>query len=531
MNTPITSAHSFHRGHLVCAALTLVALAPLSAQSVWTGSGSDNSFLTPANWGGTAPVTGTTTAIQFAGSTRTSPVLNSDFHVASIAFNSGASHFTLSGTGEISIFGAGASGIGSNSQGIINNGTSLQTISNALKLTGNAIFTAASGDLTFNGAIDNNGKQLQLRVPTTGSLTLTVNGDISGAGGLIIRGQNNGSATTAIVRLSGANSFTGGVQVWGSNVRLASNAALGASANTVTVGVSGVSDPISILTEGNRAIAQNLRLISAGSSTYTIGGADASTSTYSGTITVNTSSGTASSQTAKPITVTAAAGGRVNFTGGIVRDSASLGSGDTLTKTGLGIVSIEAANTYSGATLVNAGTLLVNGSLSAGGSAVTVADSAALGGAGTINRDVSVSAGGIFTPGDFNGSGISQTGSLAFVGNLAFADTSSLLFDLGTASDTVFVTGDLTLDGLLTVTGGTGFGAGTYTLFSYTGIFLNNGLTLGALPSGYTYSLDTATTGLVSLTVSAVPEPASAAMYLGMVGLVGSVCLRRRRSR
>lgn len=511
-----------------CAMLALAALAPLSAQSVWTGGGSDNSVLTPANWGGTAPVTGTTTAVQFAGSTRTSPVLNSDFEVASIAFNSGASPFTLSGTGQISIFGAGASSVTANTQGVINNSTSLQTISNAIKLTGNAIFTASSGDLTFNGAIDNNSKQLQLRVPTTVSRTLTLNGDISGSGGLIIRGPNNGNATTGIARLGGANTFTGGVQVWGSNVRLASDAALGASANAITVGVSGISDPISVLTEGNRTIAQNMRLISASGSTVTLGGADASTSTYSGTITVNTSSGTANSQTSKPLTVTAASGGRVNFTGGIVRDSASLGSGDTLTKTGLGIVSLAAANTYSGATSVNAGTLLVNGSLSAGGGAVTVADSAALGGTGTINRAVSVSAGGIFTPGDFNSSGVSQAGNLAIVGNLTFADTSSLRFDLGTASDLVAITGDLTLDGLLTVTGGTGFGTGTYTLFSYTGTFLNNTLTLSSLPSGYSYALDTATTGLVNLTVSAIPEPASIAMYLGMAALAGSVCLRRR---
>lgn len=511
-----------------CATLALAALAPLSAQSVWIGGGADNSFLTPANWGGTAPVTGTTTAVQFAGSTRTSPVLNSDFELASIAFNSGASPFTLSGTGVISIFGAGTGSITGNGQGVINNGSSLQTISNAIKLTGNTIFTAGSGDLTFNGAIDNNGKQLQLRVPTSGSLTLTVNGAISGAGGLIVRGANSGSATTAIVRLSGANTFTGGVQVWGSNVRLASDAALGTSANAITVGVLGISDPISILTEGNRTIAQSMRLISASGSTVTLGGADASTSTYSGTITVNTSSGTANSQTAKPLTVTAASGGRVNFTGGIVRDSASLGSGDNLTKTGLGIVSLAAANTYSGTTAVNAGTLLINGSLSAGGAAVTVADSAALGGAGTINRAVSISAGGIFTPGDFNGSGASQAGNLAIVGNLAFANTSSLRFDLGTASDTVSVTGDLTLDGLLTVTGGTGFGTGTYTLFSYTGTFLNNTLTLSSLPSGYDYALDTTTAGLVNLTVSAIPEPSSIAACFGLVALVGSVCLRRR---
>jgi autotransporter-associated beta strand protein len=511
--------------------LALIFTASLQAQSIWDGGGVNADFLNAVNWtGDTAPTSATTTQIQFAGSVNTSPVLNSDLQVGTITFNSGASAFSVSGTGLISLDGAGSAGVNSNNQGIINNSSSLQTISNAIKLTGNSIFTAASGSITLEGNVDTNGKQLQLRAMSNG-LTLELDGIISGSGGLVLRGPNNGNASTSIIRLGGANSFSGGIQLWGSNLRLANDSALGSAANTLLVGQSSLTDPISVLTEGNRTIAQSIRLTSkAVSGAYTIGGSDAATSTYSGTITVNTTSSTANSQAAMPLIVTAASGGRVNFTGGIIRDSASTGTGDTLIKSGAGIVALSGTTTYSGTTTVNAGTLLINGSLSNGGAAVTVADSAALGGSGTINRDVSVLDGATFTPGDFNSSSVSQAGTLTVNGALAFANTSILNFDLGSSSDLVAVSGNLTLDGVLNITAGSGFGVGTYELFSFTGTLFNNTLTLGTLPSGFTYALDFSTANQVNLTVSAVPEPATAAMILGVVALGAVACTRRRRT-
>ena len=529
MKSFLPPATASSRLRLAGALLPLICATGLRAQTIWDGGGGDANFLTAANWtGDTAPTSGTTTVVQFAGSTNTSPALNSNFEVLQLTLNSGASSFALSGTGVLSVYGAGSAGIGGQTQGITNLSTNLQTVSNTLLLTGNSQLYAVNGSMIFNGGVDINGKQLMLRAGSA-SASITYNGVISGTSpstaGLVLRGSS-----TTDAHINGANTFTvAGINLWEGNVYLGNNTALGVASNVVSVGQTTLTSNIALLTDGTRTIAQTLRLISkAGAGTYTIGGSTADVSTYSGNITVNTSSGTANSQTAMPLIVTAASGGRVNFTGSIIRDTASTGTGDTLTKTGAGIVALSGTNTYSGTTAVNAGTLLVNGSLSAGGGAVMVADSASLGGEGTINRTVSVSAGGIFTPGDFNGSGVSQTGNLAIVGNLTFVDTSSLRFDLGTSSDTVSVTGNLTLDGLLTVTGGTGFGAGTYTLFSYTGTFLNNSLTLSSLPAGYSYALDTATTGLVNLTVSAIPEPASVAMYLGMAALVGSVCLRRR---
>jgi autotransporter-associated beta strand protein len=69
----------------------------------------------------------------------------------------------------------------------------------------------------------------------------------------------------------------------------------------------------------------------------------------------------------------------------------------SLSKDGAGLLTISSANTYTGATLVNAGTLRVNGSLDPA-SAVIVAGGA-LGGSGVIGGPVTVQSGGTLAPG------------------------------------------------------------------------------------------------------------------------------------
>jgi autotransporter-associated beta strand protein len=71
-------------------------------------------------------------------------------------------------------------------------------------------------------------------------------------------------------------------------------------------------------------------------------------------------------------------------------------SGGALPKSGSGILTLDAANTYTGATVGN-GTLLVNGSIGAG--AVSVAANTLLGGNGAIGGVVTVQNGGTLSPG------------------------------------------------------------------------------------------------------------------------------------
>jgi fibronectin-binding autotransporter adhesin len=132
---------------------------------------------------------------------------------------------------------------------------------------------------------------------------------------------------------------------------------------------------------------------------------------------------------------------------------------------GSGITVLNGTNTYTGPTVVSAGTLLVNspGSL-ASASAVTVAGGT-LGGTGTIYGPVTVQAGAPLAPG-------TSAGTLNIDNSLALSDSSILNFDLGAASDLVDLVTDLSLGATktLNVTQGAGFDTGiTYHLIHYTG--------------------------------------------------------------
>jgi hypothetical protein len=95
-------------------------------------------------------------------------------------------------------------------------------------------------------------------------------------------------------------------------------------------------------------------------------------------------------------------------------------------------------------------------------------------------------------------------GALTNLGSLlTLSATTPVNFGLGTIPATVVVAGGLTLNSTLNISDGGGFGAGTYTLFSYnTGFGLSGTPVLGTKPAGYNYSLDTSTAGQVNLIVT-----------------------------
>jgi autotransporter-associated beta strand protein len=141
----------------------------------------------------------------------------------------------------------------------------------------------------------------------------------------------------------------------------------------------------------------------------------------------------------------------------LLANSTMGGTGDTtvsepiigafgLTKSGIGKLSLNAVNSYSGATTVSAGTLLVPGSLAAG-STVTVASTATLGGTGTINGPTTVSLGGILSTVD------AAIGTITFGSSLGLSGTTSMEISktAGTADKVVMSSGTVTLGGNLTV--------------------------------------------------------------------------------
>jgi autotransporter-associated beta strand protein len=203
---------------------------------------------------------------------------------------------------------------------------------------------------------------------------------------------------------------------------------------------------------------------------------------------------------------------------------------NTLTKTGAGALELTGTNTYTGATNVNAGTLLINGNSSAATGAVTVASAATLGGTGTVGGAVTVN--GSIAPGS------NDIGTLNAGNNVTWNSGSSWKFELSSSdntSDVLAITGQFVK--------GTG-GAGTF-VFDFMGSTPVWGetytlATFGSLAGGFTagdvtpfshtnlgagsYSTSYFTLTGTSLTFTAVPEPGTA-----LAGLLLTAGLLRRR--
>nr|WP_253201561.1 autotransporter outer membrane beta-barrel domain-containing protein [Sphingomonas quercus] len=151
---------------------------------------------------------------------------------------------------------------------------------------------------------------------------------------------------------------------------------------------------------------------------------------------------------------------------------------------GTGTVILTRDNSYGGITLVEAGSLYVNGDQSAGPFYTEVMPGATLGGSGIFGGTAVSIAGGTLSPGPAP----LLPGTLTFDTMLVLADGDVRLFynlaDLnvgGSRNDLTIVRGNLTLDGTINVLDtGQNLVSGVYRVISYDGALTDNGLTLGA---------------------------------------------------
>jgi autotransporter-associated beta strand protein len=263
-------------------------------------------------------------------------------------------------------------------------------------------------------------------------------------------------------------------------------------------------------------------LLSYGSDDLTVGGLSGSGSVQlsTGDLTLNGASGT---NTFSGV-ITGIA------TSGLVKD------GDSTQ-----ILSGDSSATFSGTTAVLDGSLLVNGNLS--GSAATVALGGLMGGTGTTGAIV-VFTGSVLAPGS-NG-----VGTLNTLGNVTLNSGSQFALELGAVTvggyDRLNVTGSISLAGSASIqlTGAFADHIGD-TFFvmlndgadPVTGTFSNAPGNSITLPDGHVFSVNYAANGDgggtpndVSLTLTAVPEPGSAAMLLGGLALLAGGRRIRRRS-
>ncbi|MCX7430035.1 MAG: autotransporter-associated beta strand repeat-containing protein [Planctomycetia bacterium] len=221
-----------------------------------------------------------------------------------------------------------------------------------------------------------------------------------------------------------------------------------------------------------------------------------------------------------------------------------------VTKQGGGTLTFTGTSSYTGATRVDGGSLLVNGRL--GNTAVSVGSGGLLGGSGTIDDMLTVLAGGTLSPG--NSPGILHVGSLQLDGS-----STTLMEITGTAAglyDQIVATNNIAYGGVLqlTISGSyandtvfqlfqSGSASGSFSSLTMAGGGPYAGLTFGAMGTGG-YGADawvsdsTAPTTpdgqrLVFFqnngTLVVVPEPSTYAMALAGLACGGWQMWRRRR--
>ena len=238
---------------------------------------------------------------------------------------------------------------------------------------------AAVGSIEGAGTFLLGNKTLQVGA---NNLSTTVSGRIAGAGGAL---QKVGGGT---LTLTGANAYGGGTTVLGGVINFS-------AANSLGTG------PITLNGGGLQWAPGN-------------------TSDISG----------------RPTTL-GAAGGTFDTNGNNVTLASAIGGAGGLIKQGAGTLGLAGANTYAGPTLVNAGGLVVNGSVT---SDVTIGAAASLGGNGTIFGNLLVN--GTASPGN-------SIGTLSVAGNYTQSAGSAYVVEVNAAgqSDKIIVAGKAAIQG------------------------------------------------------------------------------------
>jgi fibronectin-binding autotransporter adhesin len=357
------------------------------------------------------------------------------------------------------------------------------------------------------------------RIGNTSGGQLTVSGNITGGAGRTLELRaNNGT-----IVLSGDNNYDANTSVTASGnttrVVVSSNSAFGSTVGTTTQAKTGTSVQ---LTDGITIAGETILIRGSGTSTE-------------GALTTTANSSAAWNG---PITLSSAENARISAgnngtmsIGGVISGTTSGRILEIRPSLSGGRVVFTGSNLYTVPTDVLGGEFFVNGDNSAATGLMTVgtASAATLGGSGIIGANTIITADGTLAPGD-------GLGSLTFNGDLTLQAGANISFELLNSSsagvsydqivgDTLILPGagsiTLTISGLdeHTIVGGDSFTifTGTLTNFDVNNITIVNNTDW---TGGWELSEG-------SLVLTAIPEPSSFALILGMLGL-GLIGVARR---
>ena len=314
----------------------------------------------------------------------------------------------------------------------------------------------------------------------------------------------------------------------------------GAGAAVVTVGAAGGSGTFHGTLGGGAGGA--IALVKSGAGTLTLSG----TSTYGGGTTIG--GGTLALASAGAL----GSSGAISFGGGTLEFSAAntadysarfgagagqpfrlntagqnvtlatglAGTGATLTKLGLGTLTLGGVNSYDGSTVISSGTLRLGAAGSLATPSISIAagavfdvspvsgftSAAAVGGSGSIAGDVEAAAGFTLYPGN-----AATAGTLSVVGSLTLNSATTCRYELAAAkdigsgvNDLMVIQGDLVAGGahvvVTNLSSGAPLTAGDYVLFTYTGTLI--GTFDATVTCPYPAALDYSVAGQVRLHVS-----------------------------
>lgn len=398
MNT-YTTSKSLDSSPVRCVALVVLALAASlhssSAQTWDGGDGSSVNWSTGANWvGDTAPVSATTTVLNFSGTvnrgTTNAPLLQdiasvmdvSRININTNGFFLGGDTLRLNGNTATNGFFVTAAGGGAR-------------IFNNIQLAGLTTFASLGTDseVFYNGNIDTVSHTMRVTPGSGSDRRQTFLGNISGTGSLQLAG---GNFTANWVTLSGSNTFSGGVNLDGSGtrvgLRLGSDRALG----TGTVSLTNQLVTLIETLGGARTLQNNFTVGNPEIVNQTAANAftvqSNSDLTINGTFTLNsrTNAPGAGTNFNKAINVETGSTlrlGNVTSAGGTARELRLLGGGGTLEingdATSLGPITIGDTNS---ATTLRLGT---SGRLSSGNHAGNITNNASFVYAGTNTQTLS----------------------------------------------------------------------------------------------------------------------------------------------